>query len=93
MRGKRGYGELGEEYATNLLKWKGYQILKRNFKSKLGEIDLIAIDEETLVFVEVKTRWSKKYGKPEEAVTPKKLERIKRIGQLYSLTHPLFLRK
>ncbi|MFV1917614.1 MAG: YraN family protein, partial [Patescibacteria group bacterium] len=42
----------------------------------------------TLAFVEVKTRWSKKYGKPEEAVTPRKLARIKRAGELYCLTHP-----
>ena len=95
MRGKRGYGESGEEYALTLLKNNGYQIIERNFRSKIGEIDIIAIDpstgsgpDGTLVFVEVKTRWSAKFGKPEEAVTPRKLSKIKRIGEYYLLTHP-----
>ena len=101
MRGKRRYGEIGEDYAVTLLKKNGYQILQRNYKSKIGEIDIVAIDpstrstplkatgpsaissessgsgpDGTLVFVEVKTRWSKKYGKPEETVTKKKLAKI-----------------
>lgn len=88
MRGKRGYGELGEEYAHNLLKKSGYQVIQRNFRCKIGEIDIIAKDKGTLVFVEVKTRWSRKFGKPEEAVTPRKLNKIKRIGEYYLLTHP-----
>jgi putative endonuclease len=83
MRGKRGYGELGEEYALRLLIKCGYKILERNFKCKLGEIDIIAIDKDTLVFVEVKTRWNTKYGKPEEAVTLKKLANINRVGQFF----------
>ena len=88
MRGKRRYGEIGEDYAKDLLKTKGYQIIERNFKNKLGEIDIIAIDGDTLIFVEVKTRWSKRYGKPEEAVTAKKLAKIKRVGVAYSQLHP-----
>ena len=100
LKNTRKSGETGEEYAVWLLKNKGYKILERNFRSKVGEIDVIAIDpstgsgpDGTLIFVEVKTRWSKKYGKPEEAVTPKKLARIKRAGQLYVLTHPNLPRK
>ena len=111
MRGKRRYGEIGEDYAVTLLKKNGYQILQRNYKSKIGEIDIIAIDpstrspkaqggpsvtssgssgsesDGTLVFVEVKTRWSRKYGKPEEAVTKKKLAKIKIVGQQYHRTY------
>jgi putative endonuclease len=95
MRGKRRYGEIEEDYAVTLLKKNGYQILRRNYKSKIGEIDIIAIDPSTtssgpngtLVFVEVKTRWSRKYGKPEEAVTKKKLARIKIVGQQYLRTY------
>lgn len=115
MRGKRRYGEIGEDYAVRLLKKNGYQILQRNYKTKIGEIDIIAIDPSTrltkahgrlersrkatdpsatssgpngtLVFVEVKTRWSKKYGKPEEAVTKKKLAKIKIVGQQYLRTY------
>lgn len=88
MKGKRGYGEIGEEYAYRLLKNNGYQVIQRNFRSKIGEIDIIALQSGTLVFVEVKTRWSRKFGKPEEAVTPRKLNKIKRIGEYYLLTHP-----
>ena len=87
MKGKRGWGQIGEEYALTILKNNGYQIIQRNFRSKIGEIDIIAKDKGTLVFVEVKTRWSAKFGKPEEAVTPRKLNKIKRIGEYYLLTH------
>ena len=65
MKGKRGYGESGEEYALTLLKNNGYQIIQRNFRSKIGEIDIIALQSGNLVFIEVKTRWSAKFGKPE----------------------------
>jgi len=85
---KRSYGDLGEDYAVKLLKKKGYTVIERNFRTKFGEIDIIAKEGESLVFVEVKTRWSKKFGLPEEAVTDKKLYRIKRVGEYYLLTHP-----
>lgn len=81
-------GKLGEEAARKLLKNKGYKILARNFRSRFGEIDIVAQDKETLVFVEVKTRWSAKYGVPEEAVTPWKLRRIVKTGEYYKLSHP-----
>ncbi|KKQ52671.1 hypothetical protein A2865_00260 [Candidatus Woesebacteria bacterium RIFCSPHIGHO2_01_FULL_39_17] len=87
MKGKRLSGDIGEEYAVGLLKEHNYKILERNFRTKVGEIDIIAEDRDTLVFVEVKTRWSKKYGKPEEAVNKRKLYRIKRAGDYYLLTH------
>lgn len=84
----RAYGDIGEEYAVWLLEKNGYKILERNFRVKIGEIDIIAIDPssssgQVLVFVEVKTRWSRKYGRPEEAVSQRKLSKIKRTGQLY----------
>lgn len=89
----RDYGDMGEEYAAWLLKKRGYKIIERKFRSKVGEIDIVAQDKDTLVFVEVKTRWSKKYGKPEEAVTPRKLAKVERAGQLYSLVHPTLPKK
>lgn len=85
---KKSFGYLGEQAAINLLKKSGYKIIERNFYSTIGEIDLIAIDNNTLVFVEVKIRRSRKYGKPEEAVTPKKLFRIKRTGDYYLKLNP-----
>lgn len=79
--------KLGEEKAKRLLQQNNYKILERNFKSRYGEIDLIAIDKDTLVFVEVKTRFSIDYGKPEEAITKRKLRLVARTGEYYKLTH------
>lgn len=81
-------GKIGEQIALQILRKKGYKVLQRNFRSKFGEIDIIAQDSNTLVFVEVKTRWSRKFGYPEEAVTPWKLRSIIKTGDYYKLTHP-----
>lgn len=87
-RNKRSFGDLGEDYAVKLLKREGYQIIERNFTSKLGEIDIVARVGDSLIFVEVKTRWSKKFGLPEEAVTPWKLAKIRRVAQYFFISHP-----
>ena len=82
-------GRIGEEIATKYLKKHGYEILERNFKSKRwGEIDIVALEDDTLVFVEVKARIGSKYGHPVEAVTPHKLQALKRTGQYYVMEHP-----
>lgn len=82
-------GSLGEEIAEKYLKRCGYEIIERNFRSgRWGEIDLVAIEDKTTVFVEVKTRLSKDYGEPQEAVTPHKLQSLKRAGLYYKLDHP-----
>ncbi len=81
-------GFSGENYAANLLTKLGYKIIERNFKVKFGEIDIIALKDEKLIFVEVKTRISKKFGLPEEAVTPYKIQKIARVGQLFSKMNP-----
>ena len=60
MVNKKEFGNWGEGYALKLLKKKGYKILTKNFRCALGEIDIIAIDNDTLIFVEVKTRFSRK---------------------------------
>ena len=80
-------GRAGEEAALQILQMRGYKILDRNFRSRYGEIDIVAQDGNILVFVEVKTRWSRKYGYPEEAVTPRKLQSIIRTGEYYKVTH------
>jgi putative endonuclease len=85
---KKDFGDKGEEFAAQLLKKKGYKVVARKFRSTFGEIDIVAVKGGTLYFVEVKTRWSLKYGNPEEAVTPKKVAKIKRAGEYYCLTHP-----
>jgi putative endonuclease len=87
-KNKHLQGSLGEKFAVSLLSKNGYKILETNFRSRTGEIDIIAKNGETLVFVEVKARWSRKYGKPEEAVTPRKISKIKRVIDYYNLVNP-----
>jgi len=76
-------GQSGEEAAVRYLKKKGFRIVERGFRLLRGEIDIIAYDRDTLVFVEVKTRSGTGFGVPEEAVTPSKQEQIRKIAQLY----------
>lgn len=85
---RKSLGNLGENLALKHLKNKGYKFLERNFRSKFGEIDIIAREDDVLVFIEVKTRWSKKFGPPEGTVTPWKIKRIIKIGQYYKSLHP-----
>jgi len=76
-------GEKGEGLAVKFLLRKGYKILEQNYKTRIGEIDIIAIDGETLVFVEVKTRESLNYGQPFESVTGFKRRKIANVALLY----------
>lgn len=85
---KKSLGSLGEELAVKQLKNNGYSILEQNFRSKFGEIDIIAQEGGDLVFIEVKTRWSKSFGPPEEAITPWKIQHIIKAGEYYKLLHP-----
>ncbi|MFW6134934.1 MAG: YraN family protein [Elusimicrobiota bacterium] len=73
-------GRKGEDIAVKYLKKKKYKILTQGFRFLRGEIDIIAYDRDTLVFIEVKTRRNKEYGLPEESVTPKKQNQIKKIA-------------
>lgn len=81
-------GQYGENLAIRFLSKQGYRILERNFRAKYCEIDIIAQEEDVLVFVEVKTRISKDYGLPEEAVTSRKLRHLKRAAKYFKLLHP-----
>ncbi|HDH06133.1 MAG TPA: YraN family protein [Nitrospirae bacterium] len=76
-------GQRGEGLAVEFLKKKGYKIIKQNYKTRIGEIDIIADDGGTLVFVEVKTRESIAYGMPFEAVTRYKKRKIANVALLY----------
>jgi putative endonuclease len=76
-------GERGENLAVKYLKKKGYKIIARNFKTPLGEIDIIAREKNTLVFIEVKTRDSIQYGRPFESVTRLKRRKIANVALLY----------
>ena len=65
---KRKFGYVGEQIAVQFLQENGYRILERNFYCRQGEIDIVAIDKDEVVFVEVKTRSSVDFGVPSEAV-------------------------
>jgi putative endonuclease len=79
----RQLGIEGEELAVQFLKKKGYKIVSRNFKSPVGEMDIIAEDGGTLVFVEVKTRTDDSFGHPFEAVTPRKRDKLRKVALSY----------
>jgi putative endonuclease len=80
---RRQLGDKGEDLAAAALKKQGYKILERNYTSPLGEIDLIARHQGCLVFIEVKTRKSLRFGRPEEAVTAAKQRRLQRLAEYY----------
>lgn len=77
------FGLKGESIAEELLKAKGYSIIKRNFRFGKGEIDIIAKDGNCLVFVEVKTRKNMNFGEPEYAITQSKIKQLKKIAEAY----------
>lgn len=79
-------GYLGEKIVKKYLENKGYKILEQNCRNKYGEIDLIAQDRDTLVFVEVKTRIGLKFGMPEDALNRDKRRRLARNALVY-ITH------
>lgn len=76
-------GKKGESAAVRYLKKQGYKIIEQNYRSKAGEIDIIARERKTLVFVEVKTRRSTSYGSPKWGVTPKKQKAISMAALYY----------
>ncbi len=81
MTSGRKRGTMGEDLAVEHLRRLGYTIHRRNYRFHRGEIDIIAQEGDTLVFVEVKTRRSAAFGDPEEAVTQMKVRKIRRIAQ------------
>ena len=82
-------GSFGEEIAVEFLLEKGYQIIARNFRCRMGEIDIIAKKDQVLTFIEVKTRNSLLAGNPAEAVTFTKQQKIRRVAQYYLLLEGL----
>jgi len=78
-------GSSGEEAAARYLRRKGYRVVSRNYRCRLGEIDLIALKKGTLVFCEVKARNDKAFGEPFEAVSQYKQERLKKLAEMYLL--------
>ena len=82
-------GQRGEDAAAKYLKRSGYKILARGLDSRLGEIDIIAVDDRTIVFVEVKTRTSANAGHPADAVDATKQRRMTQAALGYLKNHRL----
>ena len=80
---KKFLGRAGEQKALEYLLKAGYKLLEKNYKTHLGEIDLIVKDESVIVFVEVKTRLSDDFGAPAEAVTKRKQEKYFLVATQY----------
>jgi len=89
MRQKDILGRLGEQLAAEYLEKAGFRILDRNYRCPGGEIDIVAADRRMLVACEVKTRSDVRYGTPVEAVTSKKLRRLRRLAVHWVLAHGL----
>lgn len=83
LRGRLPLGRVGERAAEKYLWRKGYRIVTRNYRAAGAEIDIVAMDGETLVFVEVKTRQSFAAGAPEEAVDERKQTRMRRAAEAF----------
>lgn len=83
-------GKTGEDQACRFLKRKGYSIVQTNYRTRCGEIDIIARQGPVLVFIEVKTRRSRSFGSPLLAVTAKKQRQISMVAQEYLSKNKLF---
>jgi putative endonuclease len=83
---RRRVGSAGEEQAAGWYTAQGYDVLARNWRCHEGEIDLVVARDSTLVFVEVKSRSSDRFGSPAEAVTPAKQRRLRRLAGRYLAT-------
>ncbi|HNU84690.1 MAG: YraN family protein [Pseudomonadota bacterium] len=82
-RERKNKGARGEERAAEFLRDRGYRILERNYRCPLGEIDLIARDGGTVVFVEVKTRSTERFGSPQASIGARKQRRMTAVALYY----------
>jgi putative endonuclease len=80
---RKSLGKQGEEIAASYLKGLKYRVVEKNYRCRCGEIDIVALDGNTLVFIEVKTRRTASYGPPQLAVTPFKQRQISKAALTY----------
>lgn len=86
MDKRQQLGRQGEERAVDYLIAKGYTIVARNWRCSAGEMDIVAQHQERLIFVEVRTRWGRRFGTAAESVTPAKQSRLIAVAQTYLQT-------
>ncbi|MHA7303991.1 YraN family protein [Arthrobacter sp. TMN-49] len=87
MRAKDVLGQAGERLAADYLEDRGIRVIDNNWRCPRGEIDLVALDGDELVIVEVKTRRSRRYGDPLEALTRTKILRLRTLAVLWAREH------
>jgi putative endonuclease len=83
---KTSVGKIGEELACRYLQDNGYLILSRNYRSRFGEIDIIAKKGNCIAFIEVKYRKNNRFGEGYEAVSHQKMEKIRKTAQFFILS-------
>jgi putative endonuclease len=83
MTSKKAIGEVGERAAADYLEKVGYRIVDKNYRTRVGEIDIVAYDGQVLAFVEVKSRSNTRYGTPAEAVGTRKQKKLISVALLY----------
>lgn len=83
MGNNKTFGAFGENLAADWLTENGYRVLDRNFSCRAGEIDIIAMQSDTVVFIEVKTRSSNRFGQPSEAVSTSKQRKLVKTALYY----------
>lgn len=87
---RKGLGDRGEEAAYGFLCRLGWHIIERNYRCRMGEIDIVARDGDVLVFVEVRSRSGLRLGLPEESVGFTKQKKLRLLAQQYLLARPRF---
>ncbi len=91
MRRSQALGKYGEDLAEEFLKQQGLEILDRNWRCDVGEIDIVARDGQALVICEVKTRSSHQLGTPLEAITERKLRRLRHLAFRWLVAHQAYV--
>lgn len=84
---RRDVGILGEKLANDFLKKRGYHIWETNYRCREGEIDIVAKHKDSLIFIEVRTKKSLQFGRPEESITLSKMEKLRMVAARYQQTH------
>ena len=88
MNNNKATGSKGEEIAAGYLAKNGYTMLARNWRFRRWEVDIIASKNKFLHCIEVKTRYSLRYGRPEESITKDKMKNLKNAAEEYQYQHP-----
>jgi len=84
-------GKLGEQIVRDYLIKKGYRIIRQNFQTRFGELDIVAGKDNLLIFIEVKLKVEADFGRPEEMITQKKLRQVKNTAEMFLMQEKTYL--